>query len=120
MTQYDPMEILKSVKEPFNKNTLWIYPIDGNFEFKIFDKGWRIIGTTKDLGLTDNSKQQVENLVNEFKNTFNFKINKQFAKCTATLLNLMSKNRELEHRLNELENKLERLTKRYGTLMAKN
>jgi hypothetical protein len=32
----------------------------------------------------------------------------------------MSRNRELEHRLNELENKLERLTKRYGTLMAKN
>jgi hypothetical protein len=51
------MEVLKSVKEPFNKNTLWIYPIDGDFEFKIFDKGWRIIGTTKDLGLTDNSKQ---------------------------------------------------------------
>jgi hypothetical protein len=53
MTQYEPMEVLTSVKEPFNKNTLWIHPIDENLEIKIYDKGWKVLFTTKDLGLSN-------------------------------------------------------------------
>jgi hypothetical protein len=43
------MEVLTSVREPFNKNTLWIYPTGEDIEVKIYDKGWRIILSTKDL-----------------------------------------------------------------------
>jgi len=52
MTQYEPMEVLTSVKEPFNKNTIWIHPVNGEFEVKINDKGWKVLFTTKDLGLS--------------------------------------------------------------------
>ena len=120
MTQYEPMEVLTSVKEPFNKNTFWIYPNNGDIEIKLYDKGWKILFTTKDLGLSDQSKQQVENLVNEFKNTFNSKFIKEYGKHKNSILKLMNKNRELEQKIIELENKVDKLTKRYGTLLVKN
>lgn len=120
MTQYEPMEVLTSIKEPFNKNTLWIHPIDENLEIKIYDKGWKVLFTTKDLGLSNQSKQQVENLVNEFKNVFNSKFLKEYGKHKNSILRLMEKNRELEQKLYELEIKVDKLTKRYGTLLVKN
>lgn len=115
------MEVLTSIREPYSKNTLWIYPnpIDNNIEIKIFNKGWKVLFTTKDVGLTNESKQQVENLAKELKNVLNFKLNKEYGKLKTTILNLLNKNRELESRINELENKLSKLTKRYGTLLVK-
>jgi len=47
------MEVLTSVKEPFNKNTFCIYPNNGDIEIKLYDKGWKVLFTTKDLGLSD-------------------------------------------------------------------
>ena len=117
MNQYEPMEVLTSVREPFNKNTLWIYPTGEDIEVKIYDKGWRIIFSTKDLA---QSKQQVINLVNEFKETFNSKFIKEQGKQKSSLLKIMNKNRELEQKITELENKVDKLTKRYGTLLVKN
>lgn len=121
MKQYEPMDVLNSVKEPFNKNTFWIYPNEEDIEVKLFDKGWKTIFTTKDLGLSDIAKEQVENLVNELRNTLNFKFNKEYGKYKSTLVNLMNRNRELELQLSKLEAKVDKLTKRYGnTLLAKN
>jgi hypothetical protein len=51
------MEVLASVKEPYNRNTLWIHPNEDDFEIELFDKGWRVIFSTKDLGLSEVSKQ---------------------------------------------------------------
>lgn len=119
MNQYEPMEVLTSVREPFNKNTLWIHPHDDLIEVKIYNKGWKILFTTKDVGLTEVSKQQLETLVNEFTNSFNFKFKKEYGKHRAALLTLINKNRDLELKVNELETKLNKLIKRYGTLMAK-
>lgn len=120
MTLYEPMEVLNSVKEPFNKNTVWLYPNDGDIEVRVFDKGWKVLCTTKDTGLSDESKQQVQNLVNELINSLSFKFNKEYGKHKSTLLKLMDRNKELESKLSELENKVDKLTKRYGTLLAKN
>lgn len=120
MTQYEPMEVLTSVKEPFDKNTIWIHPVDGEFEVKINDKGWKVLFTTKDLGLSTQSKQQVENLINEFKNTFNSKFLKEYGKHKNSILMLMDKNRKLEQKLADIEVKLDKLIKRYGTLLVKN
>ena len=121
MMQFEPMEVLYSVKEPFNKNTLWIYPNnENNIEIKVFDKGWKVLLTTEDLGLSEKSKQWIENLVNKNFNMFNFKFNKEYGKHKSTLLTLMNKNKELEIKINDLNNKIDKLTKRYGTLLAKN
>ena len=57
MTQYDPMEVLNSVREPYNKNTLWIHPLIDGFEIKVFEKGWETLLSTKDFGLSEMSKQ---------------------------------------------------------------
>ena len=120
MAQYDPMEVLNSIKEPFNKNTVWIYPNDENVEVRVFNKGWKTIVNTKDLGLSEESKQQVENLVNETINSLTYKFNKEYGKHKNTLIKLMERNRELEQKLNDLENKIDKLTKRYSTLLVKN
>lgn len=119
MTQYEPMEVLTSVREPFNKNTLWIHPHDDLIEVKIYNKGWKILLTTKDVGLTEVSKQQLNTLINEFVNNFNFKFKKEYGKHKAALLTLINKNRELEAKISELDAKLNKLIKRYGTLTAK-
>lgn len=120
MKQYEPMDVLNSVKEPYNKNTFWIHPDEEDIEVKLFDNGWKTIFTTKDLGLSNTAKEQVEKLVNELRNTLNFKFNKEYGKCKTTIVNLMNRNRELELQLSKLEAKVDKLTKRYGTLLAKN
>jgi hypothetical protein len=50
-------EILISLREPFNKNVLWIYPKDNEIELKVFDKGWKVLFTTKDKGLSKLSSE---------------------------------------------------------------
>lgn len=119
MTQYKPMEVLTSVKEPYSKDTLWIHPLDQGFEIKIFNKGWETILNTNDLGLSEISEQQVKELVKSSENVFNFKLNKIQGQHRNSMLNIMNKNKELEQRIIDLENKLDRLTKRYSTLLVK-
>lgn len=120
MAQYEPMEVLNSIKEPFNKNTVWIYPGNEDIEVRIFNKGWKTVVNTKDLGLSEESKQQVEKLVNEAINVLNYKFNREYGKHKGILINLMEKNKQLEQKLSDLENKLDKLTKRYSTLLVKN
>ena len=84
------MEVLYSVKEPFNKNTLWIYPNnENNIEIKVFDKGWKVLLTTEDLGLSEKSKQWIENLVNKNFNMFNFKFNKEYGNTLTIHKNIL-------------------------------
>ena len=64
---YEPSEVLISPREPYNKNTVWIHPMKDNVEIKIFDNGWRIIAQTKDIGLSNEAKIQVEEIAEELK-----------------------------------------------------
>lgn len=113
-------QVLISPREPYSKDTLWIYiGKDGVIEFRVFNKGWKTIFSTTDQGLSEKSEQQVQDLVNKFENSFNFKFNKVQGKYKNTFLSLMDKNRQLEQKVNELENKIEKLTKRFGTLLLK-
>ena len=115
----DFAEVLISVREPYNKNTLWIKPIDDNIEFNIFDKGWKTVITTKDLGLSNKSEQQVIDLINESEKSFKLKLNKINGNYKNSVINLIKRNRELEQRVFDLENKIDKLVKRYGTLLGK-
>lgn len=115
----DFAEVLISVREPYNKNTLWIKPTDGNIEFNIFNKGWETVLTTKDLGLSNKSEQQVIDLINESEKSFKLKLNKINGNYKNSVINLIKRNRELEQRVFDLENKIDKLVKRYGTLLGK-
>jgi hypothetical protein len=45
-------DVLISIREPFDKNTFWICPKDDIIEGKVFNKGWKVISTTEDKGLS--------------------------------------------------------------------
>jgi hypothetical protein len=50
-------DVLISAREPFDKNTFWICSKDDIIEGKVFDKGWKVIATTEDKGLSEKSEQ---------------------------------------------------------------
>ena len=112
-------DVLISTREPFDKNTFWICPKDGVIEGKVFDKGWKVITTTEDKGLSEKSEQEVTELVKKSENSLSSKINKVQGQYKNSVISLIKKNKELEQKIFELENKLDRLTKRYSTLLVK-
>ena len=116
---YDPAEVLIHVREPFNKNTLWIHPHDGIIEVKVFDKKWIVIASTEDKGLSDKSEEQTDNLVSQTKNTILSKFKKVYSQQKQSMIVLRDRQKELEEKIIELENKLDKLTKRYATLRVK-
>lgn len=118
-TQYqDFAETLISFREPFSKNTLWIQPKDGYIYIKVYDKGWKTVASTEDTGLSDKSAEQVQNLVNSLERTLVAKIRKQLGQYVANSIVTKDKTKELENRIAELENKLEKLTKRYASKLV--
>lgn len=115
----EPSDVWINIREPYNKNSLWIYPGE-NVEIKIFDKGWKTIFTTEDLGLSLKSKQQMDELVNKLSNILTDKLTREYGKHKSSLIRLRDKERELENRVNELENKLDKMTKRYAATLLVN
>lgn len=113
MTQYqEPMDVLMSVREPYNKNTLWIYPFDKeDVELRVFRKGWKTILTTKDIGLSNLSLEQVNNTKEDLKALLLKVITKHSSRATASSMSLVNKERELEEKILGLERKIDRLTK---------
>ena len=112
-------DVLISTREPFDKNTFWISSKDDIIEGKVFDKGWKVIATTEDKGLSEKSKQEVTELVKKSENSLSSKINKVQGQYKNSVISLIKKNKELEQKIFELENKLDRLAKRYSTLLVK-
>ena len=112
-------DVLISIREPFDKNTFWICPKDDIIEGKVFNKGWKVISTTEDKGLSQKSEQQVIELVKKSENSLSSKLNKIQGQYKNSIVNLIQKNKELEQKIFELETKLDRLTKRYSTLLVK-
>lgn len=115
---FDPVDVIVHLKEPFSKNTVWIQPIDGIINVKLYYKGkWNIIYTTQDKGLSDVALQQVEELVTTLGTTLVERMNKQLGKCSQNTISFLAKQKEMESRIDDLETKLKKLTNRYSTLL---
>lgn len=118
--KYEPSEVLIHVREPFNKNTVWIQPTNGEIRINLYISGkWQPIYTTKDNGLSSESLQQVLNLVNNSENITNKKLTKQFDKQNSDSLQIFTKLREYESRIAKLEDKFEKLSNKYSALILK-
>lgn len=113
---YEPSEVLISPREPYSKKTIWIHPKKDNIELKIFDKGWKILAQTKDTGLSDEAKSQVEVTNEELKNIIIEILKKQFGKFSSNSNILHERMKSLEERVKELEDKLDKMNKKYSTL----
>lgn len=116
---YNPADVLISIREPFNKNTFWIFPHDGIIEGKLFDKGWKTIFTTEDRGLSKQSAEQVKALVENLQSNISAKLKKQFGKYSTDSLVLLKKQKELEDKVDELSERIKKITKRQQTMLVK-
>lgn len=103
--QYSPSEVLINIREPYDKNTLWIHPFKGYTEIKVYNEGWKLLFSTKDLGLSDESLKQVKEFNSELKDFLINLLKKQIGKLSNDILLLTNKNIELEKRLSKLEHK---------------
>lgn len=118
--KYEPSEVLIHVREPFNKNTVWIQPINGELRVNLYISGkWVPIYTTKDNGLSDESLRQTIDLVNTLKTEIEFKLTKQFNKQNSDSLRIFDKLRNYESRIVELEDKFSKLSNKYSALLLK-
>lgn len=115
----DFADVLISPREPYNKNTLWICPKDEIIEIKVYDKGWKLLSSTEDKGLSEESENQVKNLVEALNISITDKIKKQLGQYSNNYITLKEKEKVLEGRINELEDKFEKLTKRYAKSLVK-
>ncbi len=112
-------EVLISLREPYNKNCLWIYPIKDEIEIRIFNKGWKVLFSTKDLGLSSLSFEQVNDIINSVKEQVQNKSNKQYTKLNSSLILLQDKQKEFEKKLVEIDNKIDKIIKRINNISSK-
>lgn len=101
--QYSPSEVLISIREPYDKNTLWIHPFKGYTEIKVYNEGWKLLFSTKDLGLSEVARKEVEKYNTETKELLISLLQKQINKLSNDVLLLTNKNIELEKRIKKLE-----------------
>lgn len=120
-TTYEPSDVLINLREPYNKNTVWIQPINGVINIKLYDKGqWNIIYSTEDKGLSEASLSKVKELVDSLNAELTKKIAKQLGQYSSNSLLLVKRQKELETKISELESKIEKLANRYSSLLLKN
>lgn len=113
---YEPSDVLISLREPYNKKTVWIHPKPDNIEVKIFDKGWKLLSQTKDIGLSDKAKNQVEKICENFQNLIMEIIKKQFGKFSSNNNILFERQKALEERVKLLEDKIDKMNKKYSMI----
>ena len=113
---YEPSDVLISLREPYNKKTIWIQPKPDNIEFKIYDNGWKVLFQTKDVGLSDKSKIQVEELNKEFNNFIIRVLRKYFGKFSSNNNILLERQKELEKKIKQLEDKIDKMNKKYSII----
>lgn len=108
--QYSPADVLINKREPYNKNVLWIDPIDDiNYELKLFNSKWKTIYTTKDLGLSPKAKESIDNLIKSISNDFANKLEKFTRNFNSDLLVLNTKLKDQGRKILELEDKIREL-----------
>lgn len=116
-TDYEFSDVLISPREPYDKKTLWIHPTQDNIEIKLYyNNGWKTILQTKDTGLSDKAKNQVEQLNEEFKSFIIRIIKKQFGKFSSNNNVLLEKQKLLEERVQKLEDKIDKMNKKYSMI----
>lgn len=114
------MEVLQSPREPFNKNTLWIsVNKDGIIEGKVFDKSWKVIFTTEDKGLSSLSSEQIQKMVDSIKEELLEIIKKQYSKQSEDSIVLKAWEQKMKAKIGEMEEKLDKLNKRYSMIVTK-
>lgn len=114
---YEPSEVLISLREPYNKKTVWICPNEDNIQVKIFDKGWKIILQTKDTGLSEKALEQV-NVFNENLKGETIKILKKYlGKFSSDYFSMLKRVQYLESKIQTLEDKFDKLNKKYSKLI---
>lgn len=112
----DYSEVFVGIREPFSKNSVWIYTGDV-IEIRIFQNGWKTIYTTKELGLNDISRQEVIAFVNSCINEILNTLNNKTKRCISDILTLYKKYKDLENKINKLEvtiSKLQKFIGKYG------
>lgn len=114
---YEPSEVLISLREPYNKKTVWICPNEDNIEVKIFNKGWKTILQTKDTGLSEKALEQV-NVFNEDLKRETIKILKKYlGKFSSDYFSMLKRIQYLESKIKTLEDKFDKLNKKYSKLI---
>lgn len=116
---YSPAEVLISLREPFNKNTVWIHPHDGITEIKVFNKGWKPITSTEDKGLSKLAAKQVQELIQALQDVIFDKFKKQFGKYASDSIALHKREKDLEWQISELEKKIYSLNKKQQAMLIK-
>lgn len=117
---YEPSDVLVNLREPYDKNTVWIQPKNGIIRVKLYDKGkWNTIYSTEDTGLSKTSLLQVQELVDSLNTELTKKIAKQLGQYSSNSLLLVKRQKELETKISELESKIEKLANRYSSLLLK-
>lgn len=116
-TDYEFSDVLISPREPYDKKTLWIHPTQDNIEIKLYyNNSWKTLFQTKDTGLSDKAKNQVEQLNEEFKSFIIRIIKKQFGKFSSNNNVLLEKQQLLEERIQKLEDKIDKMNKKYSMI----
>lgn len=117
-TQYSSQssEVLISLREPFNKRSIWIHPHKDYIEVKVFNKEWEVLSTTKDTGLSSLSSKQINELIENLKQEQDNKIIKQVTKFDMDSAVLLKKQKELEQEIFELNKKIDKLITKYNNL----
>lgn len=111
---YEPSDVLISLREPYNKNTVWIHPKSDNIEVKIFDGEWKILSQTKDIGLSNKSIEQIKVFNDDLKNTITSVLKKHIERSSSDYLHMIKRIQYLEERIKELEDKYNKLNKKYS------
>lgn len=111
--QYTPSEILISVREPYDKHTVWIHPHNNVVEIKIFDdKSWKIISTTEDKGLSPLQLKQVQNLIEQLKDFLMKKLQKYFNKFSTDFSTIFRWKQNTNEQITTLDNSVSKLSKK--------
>lgn len=104
------INIYQSKKEPYNKNDLWFDT--SSLDLKIFNKGWKVLASLNDAGLSPKSISELEDKLNNLKSS----LMKQIGKQSLDYLNIVNQNRELKVKVARLEQKIDRIMKKLNAI----
>ena len=110
-------EILISPREPYDKKTVWIHPTEDNVEINIWYKNkWKTISQTKDTGLSDESKNQIEIINNNLRELLMKILRKYYGRFTSDTNIIRDRQKALEEQMIKLEDKFSKLNKKYSMI----
>ena len=110
-------EILISPREPYDKKIVWIHPTEDNVEINVWYKNkWKTISQTKDTGLSDESKNQIEIINNNLRELLMKILRKYYGRFTSDTNIIRDRQKALEEQMIKLEDKFSKLNKKYSMI----